>query len=113
MKFMGILGHWINFIALIFINEKKRYFRCLYRIWNKIISFYMRKKGNIRQIIEKMKKKVNLKVLGASPYVSKGVPQSWLDPNNFLNYDIYFIFITKYFSTQGNDTFGWDFIVPS
>jgi hypothetical protein len=36
--------HWINFIILTFINENNKYFRCLYKIWNKIISFDMRKK---------------------------------------------------------------------
>jgi hypothetical protein len=39
--------HWINYIILIFISEKNRYFRCLYKIWNKIISFDMRIKGEI------------------------------------------------------------------
>ncbi len=36
-------SHWINFTILTFISEKDRYFRCLYKIWNKIISFDMRK----------------------------------------------------------------------
>ncbi len=58
---------------------KKKYFRGLYKIWNKIIIFYMKKRGNLRQIIRKMKKKVNLKVFRVSPYVSKGVPQSCFD----------------------------------
>ncbi len=39
--------HWINFIILTFISEKNRYFRGLYEIWNKIISFDMRKKGEM------------------------------------------------------------------
>jgi hypothetical protein len=39
----------------------------------------MRKKGNLKYVIGKMKKKVNLIILGVSPYVSKGVPQSCLD----------------------------------
>ncbi len=30
-----------------FISEKNRYFRSLHKIWNKIISFDMRKKGEI------------------------------------------------------------------
>jgi hypothetical protein len=53
LKFLTILGHviyrtwpnWINFTILTFINEKNRYSKCLYKIWNKIISFNMRKKG--------------------------------------------------------------------
>jgi len=36
-----------KFIILIFINENNRYFKNLYKIWNKIISFYMRKKGEM------------------------------------------------------------------
>jgi hypothetical protein len=39
--------HWINFIILTFISEKNRYFKSLHKIWNKIISFYMRKKGEL------------------------------------------------------------------
>jgi DNA-binding PadR family transcriptional regulator len=48
--------HSINFTILIFINEKKRYSSYLYKIWNKIISFDI-KKGNLRQVIGKMEKK--------------------------------------------------------
>ncbi len=39
--------HWINVIILTFINENNRYSRSLYKIWNKIISFEMRKKREI------------------------------------------------------------------
>jgi hypothetical protein len=39
--------HWINFTILIFINEKNRYFKCVYTILSKIISFNMRRKGEI------------------------------------------------------------------
>jgi hypothetical protein len=39
--------HWIYFTTLTFINEKNRYFKGLYKIWNKIISFDMRKKGEM------------------------------------------------------------------
>ncbi len=35
--------------------------------------------GNLRQVIGKLKKHVNLKVLRMNPYVSKGVPQSCLN----------------------------------
>jgi len=40
----------------------------------------MKKWGNLWHAIRKMKKKVNLRVLRMNPYVSKGVPQSCLDP---------------------------------
>ncbi len=37
--------HWINFIIFIFISKKNRYYRGLYKTWNKIVSFDVRKKG--------------------------------------------------------------------
>ncbi len=37
---MAHVGYIFNFIS-----KNNRYFRCLYNIWNKIISFDMRKKG--------------------------------------------------------------------
>jgi hypothetical protein len=52
--------HWINFIVFTFISENNRYSRCLYKIWNKIISFDMKKNRNLKQIIRKVKKKVKL-----------------------------------------------------
>jgi hypothetical protein len=36
-------SHWINFTIFTFISEKNRYFKCLH----KIISFDMRKKGEM------------------------------------------------------------------
>jgi hypothetical protein len=39
--------HWIIFIIFTFISEKNRYFKSLHKIWNKIISFDMRKKGEM------------------------------------------------------------------
>ncbi len=36
--------HWIDFTIFTFISENNRYFRGLYEIWNKIISFDMKKK---------------------------------------------------------------------
>jgi hypothetical protein len=39
--------HWINFTILTFISENNKYSRRLYKIWNKIISFDMKKKGEI------------------------------------------------------------------
>ncbi len=39
--------HWMNFTILIFISENNKYSKCPYKIWNKIISFDMRKKGEI------------------------------------------------------------------
>ncbi len=40
-------SHWINFINLTFIRENNRYFRCLYKLWSKFISFDVRKKKEI------------------------------------------------------------------
>jgi hypothetical protein len=40
-------SYWINFIILTFISENNRYFRGLHKIWNKIISFDMIKKGEM------------------------------------------------------------------
>jgi hypothetical protein len=64
LKFLRILGHvlyrtwpnWINFTILTFINEQNRYSRCLYKIWNKIISFNMRKKGKSKTSHRKSEK---------------------------------------------------------
>jgi hypothetical protein len=39
--------HWINFIIFTFISENIRYFRSLHKIWNKIISFDMKKIGEM------------------------------------------------------------------
>jgi hypothetical protein len=39
--------HSMNFTILAFISEKNRYFRCPYQIWNKFISFDMKKKWEI------------------------------------------------------------------
>jgi hypothetical protein len=38
-------SHWINFIIFTFIIENNRYFKSLHAIWNKNISFEMKKKG--------------------------------------------------------------------
>jgi hypothetical protein len=42
---------WLNFIISTSISEKIKYFKCLYKIWSKTISFDMRK--------EKGKSKIN------------------------------------------------------
>jgi hypothetical protein len=50
-NFEPLIAHgpyWIHFIIHTFISKKKRYSKCLYNIWNKIISFDMKKKGNLR-----------------------------------------------------------------
>jgi hypothetical protein len=39
--------HWISFTIITFISENNRYFGGLYKIWNKIILFDMRKKGQM------------------------------------------------------------------
>jgi hypothetical protein len=41
-------SHWINFINLTFIRENNRYFRCLYKLWSKFISFDVRKKRKFK-----------------------------------------------------------------
>jgi len=66
--------HWIDFIIITFISEKKRYFRCPYKIWSKFITFDMKKKRKPKMSKVLLKKKVNLGVLGVSPYVSNGYP---------------------------------------
>jgi hypothetical protein len=73
--------HRRNFTIFTFISEKKRYFRCSYKIWGNFISFDMRKKGKFKiGHLGFVKKKVNLKVLGMSPHVSNKVLQPYLDP---------------------------------
>jgi hypothetical protein len=37
--------HWINFTIFTFINGNNKYFKSLCKIWNKIISFDMKKWG--------------------------------------------------------------------
>jgi hypothetical protein len=37
-------SHWINFIIFNIISVKNRYFKSLYKIWNKIISFNIKKR---------------------------------------------------------------------
>ncbi len=49
--------HWINFTILTFMSENNRYFRCLYKIWNKIISFDMKKKRKSKTCHRKSEKK--------------------------------------------------------
>jgi hypothetical protein len=49
-NFGSLIEHgpqWINFIIFIFISENNKYFKSLHKIWNKIISFDMRKKGGM------------------------------------------------------------------
>jgi len=46
----------------------------------KYFIWHEKKKWNIRRVMGKVKKKMNLEVLKVSPYVSKGVPWSCLDP---------------------------------
>jgi hypothetical protein len=52
--------HWINYIILTSISENNRYFTCLYQLWNKFISFDVKKKGNLKHVIGFVKKKMNL-----------------------------------------------------
>ncbi len=39
--------HWINFTILTFISENNIYSRCLCKVWNKNISFDMKKQWEI------------------------------------------------------------------
>jgi hypothetical protein len=57
--------HWINFTILTFISENNRYSRCLCKIWNKIISFDMRKIGH-----KKNEKKGEFESLRVNPSCS-------------------------------------------
>ncbi len=60
--------HWINFNILIFISENNRYSICLYKIWNKIISFDMKKKkGKSKTSHRKSEENMNLNILNVSP----------------------------------------------
>jgi hypothetical protein len=46
-EFWALIEHgsnWINFIIFIFTSEKNRFFIGLCKIWNKIISFDMKKR---------------------------------------------------------------------
>ncbi len=53
--------HWINFIIFIFINEKKQIFKMfIYIIWNKIISFGIKKKEKFKTGHKENEEKVNL-----------------------------------------------------
>jgi hypothetical protein len=49
--------------------------------------------GNVRQVIGFMKKKMNLGFLRVNPFVSKGVPQPCLDPND----DIFTLLMSDFF----------------
>jgi hypothetical protein len=44
------------------------------KIRAKLFHLTRKKRENLKQVIRKMKKKVNLKVLRVNPYISKGVP---------------------------------------
>ncbi len=47
--------HWINFTIL--TSENNRYFKCLYKIWNKIISFDKKKKRKSKTCHRKSEEK--------------------------------------------------------
>jgi hypothetical protein len=59
--------HWVNYTILIFISENNRYSRCLYKIWNKIISFDMREKGKSKTSHRKSEEKGEFESLRVSP----------------------------------------------
>ncbi len=54
-------------IILTFISEKNIYFRCLYKIWNTIISFYMRKLGKPKTSHRKNEEEGEFESLKVSP----------------------------------------------
>jgi hypothetical protein len=59
-KFGPFIEHgpcWINLTIFTFISENNRYSRGLYKIWNKIISFNMKKKGKSKTCQSKSEKK--------------------------------------------------------
>ncbi len=47
----------MNFIILTFINENNKYFKILYKIWNKFISFDVRKRVKCKTNHGKSKEK--------------------------------------------------------
>jgi hypothetical protein len=49
--------HWISFVILTFISEKNKYSKGLYKIWNKINSFDMRKKMKCKTSHKKSEEK--------------------------------------------------------
>jgi len=65
-----------------FLEEFKGliYYRKLYKIWKKPFIWYEKKRWNVRHVMGKVKKKVNLGLLKAILYVLNGVPHSCLDP---------------------------------
>jgi hypothetical protein len=44
-------AYWMNLIIVSFKSENNRYSRDLYKKWSKFISFDMRKKGNVIQVL--------------------------------------------------------------
>ncbi len=82
-EFWAIDKTWLTlnkFYYFTFTSENNVYFKGLHKIWNKIISFDMRKKGKWKTCHGKSEKKVNLGVLGMNFYVLGGVFQSCLNP---------------------------------
>ncbi len=57
--------HCINFIIITFISENNRYQRFLYKIWNKIISFDIKKRKS-KTWHKKNEKKGEFESLGIS-----------------------------------------------
>jgi hypothetical protein len=72
--------HWINFIILTFIIEKNKYSKSLYKIWNKIISFDMKKKGNFKIGHRKSEEKDELESLTTKSICFKGCTPIMLGP---------------------------------
>jgi len=72
--------HWINFIILTFRIGKNRYSKSLYKIWNKIISFDMKKKGNFKIGHRKSEEKDELESLMTESICFRGCTPIMLGP---------------------------------
>ncbi len=76
--------HWINFIIFTFISENKINFRGLYKIQNKIIIFYMRKKGKFKTYHKKNEEKSEFESLRSESLCFKGGTPIMLGPSTFI-----------------------------
>jgi ABC-type transporter MlaC component len=74
-------SHWINFTIIIFISESNRYFKSLYKIRNKIISFDIDKKAKCKTSCEKNEKKNGFENLWSESLRFKCGTSIMLGPN--------------------------------
>jgi hypothetical protein len=76
-EFWVIDKTWLTldkFTISTFINENNRYFKCLHKIWNKIISFDMEKRVKCKTCHGKSEEKGEFESFRSESNVSKGVP---------------------------------------